>query len=164
MIGDAEADVRGRLGATYGARAFRDQHRGPTRYEVHAAVDAARAGEAIAAMRSAIDDLRHDTDFAEHFARARRSVAHHLMDESSMSNAIATQLASLAELDQPPTYFDQLLRQVGVVMPDDVSKLLASELPAAHEVVVLAADRETLVKAFEAAGIHDYKLIGPSEH
>jgi len=161
MIGDAETGIRERLGATYGTQAFRDQRRGPTRYEVHAAVDAARAGEALAAMRTAIDELRQGKDFDVRFSKARRTVAHRLLDRSSMSNDLANELATIAEFDQPADYFQHLLQQVAVTTPADVQKLLASELPPEHEVIVLAADRDTLVKAFEGAGIKDYKLVEP---
>ena len=162
MIGDAEQRVRERLGVTYGTQAFRDQRRGPTRYEVHAAVDAARAGEALAAMRSAIDDLRAGKDFERHFVAARRTVAHHLLDRSSMSIDLANELATIAEFGQPADYFQRLLQQVAVTTPADIQKLLAAELPPEHEAVVLSADRDTLVKAFEAAGIKDYKLVEPT--
>jgi zinc protease len=164
MIGAAEKRIREQLGATYGTQVFRDARRGPARYEVRAAVDAARGGEALKAMRDAIDEVRHGTDFNVEFARARRGVAHHLLDESSMSNALASQLALIEEFGQPPTYFAHLLQQIGVLAPDDVSKLIASELAPEREVVVAAADRKTLTAAFEAAGIHDYRLVEPSAH
>ena len=162
MISEGEQRTRERLGVTYGTQVGRDQHRGPTRYEVHAAVDAARAGEALAAMRGAIDDLHQGKDFDTYFVKARRAVAHRLLDRSSMSNDLANELATIAEFGQSPDYYQHLLQQVAVATPADVTKLLAAELPPEHEVVVLAADRDTLVKAFEAAGIHGYKLVEPS--
>ncbi|HEY3802968.1 MAG TPA: insulinase family protein [Kofleriaceae bacterium] len=164
MIANAETRVRERLGATYGTQVFRDSRRGPSRYEVRAALDAARAGEALEAMRDAIDELRRGTNFDLEFVRARRGVAHHLLDESSMSNALASQLALIEEFGQPPGYFEHLLQQVGVLTPGDVSKLLAAELAPAREVVVAAGDRKTLIEAFEGAGIHDYKLVEPGAH
>ena len=49
-----------------------------------------------------------------------------------------------------------------MITPAQVKAVVASELAPSREVIVAAADRDTLVAAFAAAGITDYQLVEPA--
>jgi len=94
--------------------------------------------------------------------RARRKVAQNLLDESSASFDLAMRLATIAAYNLPDDYYEKLVRQVAALTPTRTKALIATELAAKGEVVVATADRPTLVAAFEAAGITDYKIVEPA--
>jgi len=154
--------IREQLGATYGFSARRDDRRGPSRYVIRGSIDAPRAGEALKALRTWIEALRNGDDFDATFVRARRKVAQNLLDESSASFDLAMRLATIAAYNLPDDYYEKLIRQVAALTPAQTKALIASELAAKGEVVVATADRPTLVAAFEAAGITDYKIVEPA--
>jgi len=154
--------IREQLGATYGFSARRDGRRGPSRYVIRGSIDAPRAGEALKALRTRIEALRNGDDFDATFVRARRKVAQNLLDESSASFDLAMRLATIAAYNLPDDYYEKLVRQVAALTPTRTKALIATELAAKGEVVVATADRPTLVAAFEAAGITDYKIVEPA--
>ena len=156
--------IREQLGATYGFSARRDGRRGPSRYVVHGSIDAPRAGEALQALRTRIEALRHGEDFETTFVRARRKVAQNLLDESAASSDLATRLTTIAAYGLPDDYYDKLIEQVAALTPTQTKALIARELAADGEVVVATADRATLVATFQAAGITDYKIVEPAYH
>jgi zinc protease len=156
--------IREQLGATYGFSARRDGRRGPSRYVVRGSIDAARAGEALQALRTRIDALRKGEDFDSTFVRARRKVVQNLLDVSAASSDLATRLATIATYNLPDTYYETLVKQVAALTPMQTKALIASELAASGESVIATADRPTLVAAFAAAGIKDYKIVEPAYH
>jgi zinc protease len=156
--------IREQLGATYGFSARRDGRRGPSRYVVHGSIDAARAGEALQALRTRIDALRRGEDFETTFVRARRKVAQNLLDESAASSDLATRLTTIAAYGLPENYYETLIKQVAALTPVQTKALIASELAASGEAIIASADRATLVAAFHAAGITDYQIVEPTYH
>jgi zinc protease len=161
MLNERMGDIRSRLGATYGARTRRDERRGPSAYRLGGAVDAARAGEAIRAMRDGIDALRRGEDFDVAFVRARRKIVQQLLGESTMSVELAARLGLIARFGLDPGYYGTLLRQVGAVSTTQVKDLLARELDPAGEVVVTLGDRASVTRAFTDAGIGGVRLVEP---
>jgi zinc protease len=155
------AQIRTELGSTYGTYAGRRASIGPSAYFMGGGVDAERAGESLAAMREKIDGLRRGEDFDMDFATARRMVLKRLLAESTDTGSIASRLSTIAAYDLPPDYFDQQVRRVAAVSPDDVKALMAKELKPELEVVGCMADRETLEKAFSEAGLDTVKFIEP---
>lgn len=156
------AAIRTELGSTYGTYAGRQASIGPSAYFMGGGVDAERAGESLAAMRDKIDSLRRGDDFDRDFATARRMVLKRLLAESTDTNSIAGRLATVAAYNLPADYYDQLVRKVAAVSPDDVKALMAAELKPELEVVGCMADRETLEKAFTEAGLDTVKFIDPN--
>jgi predicted Zn-dependent peptidase len=131
---------------------------------VRGSIDAARAGEALKALRTRIDALRKGEDFDSTFVRARRKVAQDLLDVSAASSDLATRLATIAAYNLPENYYETLIKQVAALTPMQTKALIASELAAEGESVIATADRATLVAAFQAAGITDYKIVEPAYH
>jgi zinc protease len=165
MLRDSAEHARSELGATYGAQVRRDARRGPSRYELRAAVDATRAGQALKQLRDGVAELRAPTDSARFdavFARARRKVVQRLIDENSASRDLAERLATIAEFDLPADYYNTLVHQVAALSRAQVKAVLATDLAAAGESVVLTADRATLTAAFAAAGIDHPQLVEPA--
>jgi zinc protease len=154
-------NVRSKLGATYGTRARREPHLAASAYELGGAVDAARAGEAITAMRDGIDELRRGDDFDASFVRARRHIVQQLLAESTMSGELASRLGQIAQFGLEPGYYNTVLGQAAAASPAQVKDLLARELDPAGEAVVVLGDRASVTKAFADAGITDVKLVEP---
>jgi zinc protease len=161
MLNRRMGDIRFKLGATYGTYARRSRNIGPSSYVMGGTVDAARAGEALKAMRDGVQTLRDGVDFDVDFVRSRRKLIQNLLGESTVSSELATRLGAIARFDLDPNYYNNLLQQVAAVSPAQVKALIAAELPPGNEVVVTLADRATLTKAFADAGITDVKLVEP---
>jgi zinc protease len=161
LLGDRMAEIRTRLGATYGTRARRDGRVGPSRYVMGGAVDAERAGEALRAMREGLDALRRGGDLDAALVRARRRIVQRMLGESTVSAELAAQLGQIARFGLDAGYHGTLLGQVGAVTPVQVKDLIAAELDPAGEVVVLLGERAAVTRAFAEAGIDDARLIEP---
>lgn len=154
--------IRNQLGSTYGVYARRRNRIGPSMYELGGRVDAARAGESLAAMRASLDELRGGYDgFDADFARARRKVVQDLLSRSGVSLDMAFRLTTIARYRLSPDFYDRLLGRAASVTPAEVRALIATELASANEVVVCMADRATLEKAFATAGFDSVELIEP---
>ncbi|MEZ4364737.1 MAG: insulinase family protein [Kofleriaceae bacterium] len=162
MLNIRMGDIRFKLGATYGTYATKATRVGPAMYQMGGTVDAARAGEALAAMRAGIDKLRNDpTTFAIDFVRARRKILTELLGESTVTSELAARLARMARFGLAPDYYNRLLQLVAATGPAQIKALLAAEIDPSTEVVVTTAGRDTLTAAFTEAGITDVKLVEP---
>jgi zinc protease len=159
---DARVDaVRETLGATYGVNASRRAQRGPSYYEVAGTVDAARAGEALKAIRVAIESLRTGdaATFDLDFARARRRILRRLLAESNTSTVLVDRLSTISSFDMPPAYYTTLIRQVAAASPTHAHAVIASELDPKQEVVAALASRDVLEKAFAEAALTDVRFV-----
>lgn len=161
MLNERMGALRHELGSTYGVYARKTTSIGPTMYQMGGTVDAARAGESLAAMRAGVDKLRAGDGFEEDFVKARRSIVQKLLGQSTVSAEVADRLAQIEKYGLPDDYYTQLLQKVATVTPDEVKALLEAELRPELEVVVTMADRETLEAAFTEAGLADFKLVEP---
>jgi zinc protease len=162
MLNDQMATIRARLGATYGTYARRSAGLAASAYRLGGAVDAARAGEALRAMREGVDALRNGTDFDVAFVRARRKVVQELLGQSTLSTELASRLGQIARFGLELGYDNTLLRQTAALSTAQVKDLLARELDPKGEVVVTLGDRASVTHAFADAGIQDVKLVEPS--
>ncbi|HTM22447.1 MAG TPA: insulinase family protein, partial [Kofleriaceae bacterium] len=146
--------VRERLGASYGVYARYEVQRGPGVLHVFGAVDGARGGEGLTAIRAAIDGLRRsDEAFVRDFVRARRTVGRRLVADATDSGSLADQLSQIAEYGKSDRYFGVLVDAVSRLRPGDVAAVAAADLAAEHETLVVAADRPVVEAAFKAAGL-----------
>jgi zinc protease len=161
MLNIRMGDIRFKLGATYGTYAFRQPAMGPSAYWMGGTVDAARAGEALRAMRDGVDKLRAGDGFAIDFVRARRKILTELLGESTVTAELGQRLMYISRYGLAPAFYNKLLQQVAAASPAQIRELIASELNPAFEVVVTQADKATLEKAFADAGITDVKLVEP---
>ena len=162
MLNVRMGDVRQELGASYGVYARWSPGVGPSLYNMGGNVDAPRAGEALAAMRKGIEAVRTGYDgFDADFVHARRRVVQGLLGQSTVSSAVAARLETIARFELPPDHYSKLLRQVAVTRPIQVQALAQKELRPEREIVVCAADRETLTRAFAEAGLQEPRLVEP---
>jgi zinc protease len=167
MLAIRAADIRFKLGSTYGLSFGRQPHVGPTAYmlagggAVGGTVDAQRAGESIKALRDSIDALRNGEGFEEDFVRARRKIVSNLLGESTVTSELASRLSRIATYGLDTNYYNTLLQQVSAVSPAQVRALLKTELDPAKEVIVLLGDRDHVNKAFADVGIKDVKIVEP---
>jgi zinc protease len=168
MISERAANIRFKLGSTYGLRFARSPHKGPSAYILHSGgreiggtIDAERAGESIKVLRDSIDALRNGDHFDEDFARTRRKLLSELLTESTVTGELAMRLARISVFGLAPTYYNTLLQQVAAVSPAQVRALLAHELDPNNEIVAVLGDKAHLDRAFAEAGIKDVKIVEP---
>lgn len=156
------ADVRQKLGASYGVYSRWQPSIGPTRYTMGGDVDIRRAGEALSAMRAGIAEVRTGYEgFEADFVHARRKVIQRLLGQTSASEAVARRLDVLARYDLPTDHDNKLLRRVAVTRPIQVAALAQKELRPDREVIVCTADRDTLSQVFAQAGLEGARLVEP---
>ena len=58
-------------------------------------------------------------------------------------------------------YYNKLLQTIAAVSPAQVKALIARELDPSREIVVTVADKSTLERAFQEAGLNDVKIVEP---
>jgi len=161
MMNTRVAEVRFKLGSTYGVYAARPSRKGPTAYVVLGTVDAERAGESIKAMRDGVDMLRRGENFDVDFVRARRKIMSRLLSESTVTSELASRLGNIAQFNLDASYYNTLLQQVAAVSPAQMRALIKSELDPNTEVIVVLGDKKHLDKAFSDAAIRDVKIVEP---
>lgn len=144
MLDRRVAAVRERLGASYGVFAAYAPAVGPGVMVVGGSVDAARAGQALAAMRTGVDEIRRGEGFLEDFVRARAAVLHRLVANGNDSSSLAERLATMATFALPPGYFDDLAAQIARLAPKDVLALARKELDPTAEVIVAEGPKPAL--------------------
>lgn len=153
--------VRSELGSTYGVRAGLYTRGGPGYYFVGGAVDSARAGESLKFMRDKLQELRAGVDFNQYFVTARQKILKSLLAESTESYSLAGRLTAIASFSLPPDHVDNLARAVATMTPEQVKKIMATELDPAKEIIVNMADRQTLEASFGEAGIDGFRIVDP---
>ncbi len=154
------AVVRERLAASYGVTADHEARVGPGLLTVTGAIDAARGGEALIAIRQVIAGLRdRDSQFIGDFVRARRTVAQRLLADATDSRSLAAELALAAQYGVDPAYFSSLVDRVARLKPAEVAALAARELAAGRETLIVAGDRPAVEAAFKAAGLPPPKFV-----
>jgi zinc protease len=162
MMNSRMGDIRFKLGSTYGTYAYRATNRGPSAFMMGGAVDAERAGESLKAMRDGIQLLRDGGDQWDiDFVRARRSLIQNLLGESTVSYELLQKLAQIDKYDLELGHYNKLLKLIANMSTAQVKALIKRELDADTELVVLTGTKEAMVKAFEEAGITDYKIVEP---
>ncbi|MBS1118717.1 MAG: peptidase domain protein [Deltaproteobacteria bacterium] len=167
MLSTRAANVRFKLGSTYGLAMSRQPKKGPTAYTLRGGaviggtIDAERAGESIKALRDSFDELRAGKRFDEDFVRARRKILSQMLGESTVTTEIAGRLTSIALYGLDPNYYNTMLQQIAAVSTAQVKALLARELDPNNEVLVVLGDKAHLDKTFADAGIKDVKIVDP---
>jgi len=167
MLNLRAADMRFKLGSTYGLYIGRQPAIGPTAYAlagggiIGGTIDAERAGETLKELRASIDRLRQGDHFNEDFVRSRRKLVSSMLTESTVTYEIASQLGTIAKYGLDTSWPNTLLQQVAAASPAQVKALLASEIDPNREVIVIRGDRAHVEKTFAEAGIKDVKLVEP---
>jgi len=153
MLNQQMWGIRTELGSTYGTYAGQSDHVGPTPTRWAGGSTPPAPASRCARWRDKIDSLRRGDDLERKVALARRLVLRRLIAESTNTVAMAGRLATIAVFGLGPDYYDSLVKHVAAVSPAQVKALIAEELVPEHEVVVCMADRPTLERAFQEAGI-----------
>jgi predicted Zn-dependent peptidase len=158
MVDEAVGLLRTKLGATYDVNVEHITNAGPGVLLITTSVDRSRAAEAFVAMRQAMEELRSG-DMAEAFVRARRRVLHKLMAQTADSRAMAGRLSFAVANDLALNYHDDLAREVAALRPSDIRALMAAEMDAGREIVVLQGRASEISAVYQAAGIRDYRAL-----
>jgi zinc protease len=152
MMTERVASVREKLGASYGVYARQSFRLGPGELTISGPVDAARAGEALKAMRDGVDAMRHGDHVVEDFVRARRDVLRKLVADSTDSGRLAARLLVTSRHGLPPSFDEELIQKVAALTPREIMAVLADVRPEA-EVVALLGAKKFVEKAYQDAGI-----------
>jgi zinc protease len=158
MLRTIVGEIRDVHGASYGVACYFDDRRALSRHVVSGAVDGARAGEALRAMRQGIERLRGGEELDELFFRQRRRVLRSLLADRRSLDLLADQLENEALLGLPPDWLDRLVREMRDLKPEAVRALAADELRPQREVMVLMGDRADVDAAYAAIGVRDQRL------
>jgi predicted Zn-dependent peptidase len=167
MLNERAANIRFKLGSTYGLGFARQSKKGPSAYilrggaAIGGTIDADRGGESIKALRESIDALRKGDHFDEDFVRVRRKLLSGLLTESTVTAELAGRLGQVELYGLDTNFYNTLLQQIAAVSPAQVKALLAHEIDPANEVLVVLGDKAHLDKTFADAGITDVKIIEP---
>lgn len=151
MLNLRVAAVREQLGTSYGVYGQLQTGVGGGAYLAGGSIDAARAGESLAAMRAGVESLRTGDRFDEDFVRARRTVLKEQLRVSSSSQDLASKLEFLAKYHLDEKFNEKLLKQIAALSPEQVKQLIADELAPAHEIVFCQGSKAELEKAFADA-------------
>jgi zinc protease len=158
MLRTIVGEIRDVHGASYGVACYFDNRRALSNHVVSGAVDGARAGEALRAMRQGIERLRGGEELDELFFRQRRRVLRSLLADRRSLDLLADRLENEAVLGLSPDWLDRLVRELRDLKPEAVRALAADELRPQREVMVLMGDRAAVDAAYAAIGVRDHRL------
>ncbi len=144
--------LRDQLAVSYGFSAGYSPAEMGGRWTLGGAVDARRAGEAASALVDVLQKLRQDpTSYRAQFVVARRSVAQSLLSSASSSRAIANRLALMARFDLGDDYYHKLVHQVANLTPEQVHRLITTELSTSRQVMGAFGPNSAANAAIKAA-------------
>jgi hypothetical protein len=160
MVRDRVAQVRSRLGASYGVEAGYGTGVEADLLEVGGLVDAGRAGEAVRQIEADLDGLRTgDAAFAADFVRARRAALVRALGDPVRTSVAADRLeAAVADhllIDAVGT----LSAEIAATTVDAARAVIAQDLQAARMVLMLGGRQQEVTAAFAAAGVTRFETV-----
>lgn len=151
--------IREKLGVTYGIAVTREIHVGPGYLSIEGTVDPGSAVAALEAMRDTIADLRAGVGLREDFVRARRAVLETVLASSVDSRTVANELEKTARYDLAPDFWERLPERVATLTPDAVGALIATDLAADREVIVVRSTDARARSILSGAGFDEFAVI-----
>lgn len=140
MLNFEVSTVRQQMGTSYGVYARVDPSR--PRVEVGGSLDSARAGESLAAIRGAVQNLRDGVDFERRFAFARRNVLRGMIQAQADPQLLAGRLATAIQNGRAYDYFQQLATRVATLEPDAVKAQIQRVLDESKAVTLVQGPAE----------------------
>jgi zinc protease len=152
IVAEIASDVRHQLGASYDITARRYEARLATGYAIEASIDAPRLAEAIALLRTRLEELRTDADArARWFVTARRRVIRQLRATSDSAAALADATQWEIALGRDPSAPADLVGEVHDMTVDAVDPTLA-DIDLARAAILMTGRAEDLDKGFAVLG------------
>lgn len=148
MLNHGVESVRQQLGASYGVYARLDTER-PGIF-VGGALDSARSGVGLTAIKNAIQALRDGEDFDRQFAFARRNVLSSMINAQADPQLLAGNLAQAVRHGRSYEYFQELARRIATLKPEQVKAQIDR---------VLRDERSVTMVRGPAEGINDILLV-----
>jgi zinc protease len=152
--------VREQLGASYGVHVEMVALRAGGAYLAGGDLDPLRAGDALLALRLALDEARRGERLEPDFLAARQLVLDGLLRRQSGSADLAQRLDWMAVHQRAPTAMDALVRGVARLTVDDVRAVLLADFGKEHEVITLVGPRAALERAVSVAGLRAVEWVG----
>ncbi len=150
MLSQIAMDARHQLGASYGFTAQLAESRLAAHYIVGGWIDAPRASEAVALLRTRLDALRTDPDAtARAFVTARRRVITHLLAMAGSAAELAARVEHDVELARPPLSDAQTAVDVNALTIDQMTATLA-DLDLSRAAILMRGPTADIDRAFSA--------------
>lgn len=149
MLNFGVGKVRMELGASYGTYARLDTNR--PRISIGGAIDSARAGEGLAAIQAAIEELRTREDFDRRFAFARRSVLQRMINAQGDPEEFANTLARAVRSGRSYAYFRELATKVATLEPAAVEATIDRVLQPQRSVTLVQGPKAGVDSAVAGA-------------
>ena len=149
MLNFGVGRVRMELGASYGTYARLDTDR--PRISIGGAIDSARAGEGLAAIQAAIEELRTREDFERRFAFARRNVLQSMINAQGDPKSFANTLARAVRSGRTYAYFRDLAEQVATLKPEAVEAQIDRVLLPERSVTMIQGPKAGVENAITGA-------------
>ncbi len=129
VLGAQLGELRAKRAITYGVSASYEPRRSGGMWTIRGQVDAARAGEAGAAIVGILDAMRRDPEtYRGAFVLARQKVIESLLVRSNSAADVAESLVALARFGLEDDYFDTVAREVAAMTLGEFHGFLAKEL------------------------------------
>ncbi len=162
MFNTTVAKVREQLGASYGVYARVDAEQ--PRLEIGGALDSKRAGEALVAIRRAIEALPAGDDYDRLFAHARRKVLGRLIDAQGDPRLLAAQLAEAVRAGRGYAYFEELASAVATLTPGRVRAQIDRVVKKDRSVTLIQGPKAGIQDALAGAAISNATALPDVVH
>jgi len=152
VLGAQLAELRAKRAITYGVAASYEPRRAGGMWTIRGQVDAARAGEAGAAIIGILDNMRFSPEtYRGAFVLARQKVMESLLVRSNSAIDVAESLVVLARFGLEDAYFDTVAREVASMTLVDFHAFLGKELAVSRQVFGAFGNAEPVKAAVAAA-------------
>jgi zinc protease len=160
MVRDRVAQVRSRLGASYGVEAGYGTAVAADLLEVGGLVDAGRAGEAVRQIEADLDGLRTgDAEFAADFVRARRAALVRALGDPVRTSVAADRLEAVVANHLRIDAVEALPAEIALTTIDAARAVIAQDLQAARMVLMLSGRSQDTAAAFAVAGVTRFETV-----
>jgi zinc protease len=165
MVRERVAQIRTRLGASYGVQAAYGATAAGEMIVIDGMVDAGRAGEVLRRMRADLEGLHTgDAAIAADFVRARRTALAQALGDPMKVSGVADELEAAVAHHRPIDDAATLPAAIARTTLADARAVIAADLAPARMVVLLSGRPADTAAAMRAANITTYRAIddGPN--
>ncbi|MEX1365286.1 MAG: insulinase family protein, partial [Nannocystaceae bacterium] len=162
MLNYEVSAVRQKLGASYGVYARLDVNR--PRILVGGAIDSARAGEGVKAIKAAVQRVRDGEDFDRRFAFARREVLKGMINAQADSQLLAENLAEAVRNGKSYDYFRELAASVATLTPEQVKAQVDRVMKEERAVTLVQGPKAGIEDVVTVNGMTSVKALPDMVH
>jgi zinc protease len=160
MVRERVAQIRSRLGASYGVLASYVTTQAGDAIFIDGLVDAGRAGEVLRRMQADIEGLRTgDAAVAADFVRARRAALANALGDPMKASSVADELEAAVAHQLPIDNAATLPAAIAETTLPDARAVLAADLAPARMVVMLSGRPADTAAALRAVNVTRFRTV-----